>query len=173
MAVCDLAEGVSRWVDLEALDPSQAATILEAAARFPGGWGPAVDVGRTPPELLWGGAGAIPPDDLPGTMGWDVVCGFPVPAVPRPGGSPASGRRCSVETSCRSVHLVSGWLSRNVDGFRLVAPSEDDLRLASGRPDAELGVEYPLPWERNGELCGVLVRMGEAAAARVLVSGSD
>lgn len=171
VAVCDLAEGESRWVALESLEPAPAAGILEAVARFPGGWGPAVDAGRKPPEVLWGGVGAIPPDGLPGTTGWDVVCGFPVPAVPRPGGSDVIWETLQRRDELQAGRLVSGWVSRNVPAVRLVAPSEGDLRLASGRPDAELGVEYPLPWERNGELCGVLVRMGEAAVARVMVSG--
>lgn len=172
VAVCDLAEGVCRWFGLETLDPVRAGEILEVTARFPGGWGPAAHVGRTPQEVLWGGVGALPPDGLPPTVVWDVVCGFPVPAIARPGVSlcvwETLQRRDELQAGC----LVSGWVARRPDAVRVIVPSEGALRLASGRPDAELGVEYPLPWERNGELCGVLVRMGETAAGRALASGS-
>ncbi|MCU0290558.1 MAG: hypothetical protein MUF10_00995 [Thermoanaerobaculaceae bacterium] len=173
VAICDLAEGASHWVGLETREPSGAAALIEAAARFPGGWGPAAGAAGMPAELLWGGTGATPADDLPTAAAWDVVCGFPVPAVPRAGGSQAIWETLQRRDELQAGRLVSGWVSRDVPLVRLVAPSEGTLRLASRRPDAELGVEYPLPWERNGELCGVLVRMGEAAAARAMVSGPD
>jgi hypothetical protein len=46
----------------------------------------------------------------------------------------------------------------------MVAPNEKAWRAFSGRDGADLGVEYPLSWERNGELVGALGRFGAFAA---------
>ena len=48
-----------------------------------------------------------------------------------------------------------------------VGPGADfeQPRLARG---AELGVEYPLPWERNAELGGQRVGLGVATASTAL-----
>ncbi|HNX50851.1 MAG TPA: hypothetical protein PLS53_06860 [Thermoanaerobaculaceae bacterium] len=173
VVILNLTAGTSQAVPLENADAARAAHILDAAARFPGGWGPASSLSGTSPELLWGGIAAVASGTLPGAGKWDLVCGFPVPPLPRPGLSTSIWETIQRRDEQQVGSLVTDWVRAAATGCRVVAPTEADLRSVSGRPDTELAVEYPLPWERNGELCSLLVRMGEAAAARALVTRSD
>ncbi len=175
VAVEDLGEGRSRWVDLTEVGAAEAGVLLRAAAAFPGGW-PPVDVpGGRFAGPLWGGVGVgLGRAPWAGdALEWDVVCGFPVPVVARPalGGSLLELMQRRVEGAAAAG--VSNWLeARGGRSVRLIAPTEAAWRAASGRAGAELGVEYPLPWERNGELTAVALACGAAAAKIVSIPGS-
>ena len=162
LAVTDLVSGEASWAQIHCPPPEAALRRIDATARFAGGWAPLAISSATDHRLLAGGVGSTPAGALPKALEWDVVCGFPVPAVRRPGVGSAIWETVQRRAEMRAAALVASW---KVAGARVVCPTGDALRAASGRPDAELEVEYPLPWERNGELCGVLVQMGEAAVA--------
>lgn len=161
VAVADLVSGAASWAEIHGQVPDEALRRLDAAARFAGGWAPLAVTGVNDHRLLCGGVGAAPPGPLPRAIGWDVVCGFPVPAARRLGVVSAIWETVQRRSELCAAALVVSWRTA---GARVVCPTEAALCSASGRPDAELEVEYPLPWERNGELCSLLVRMGEEAA---------
>lgn len=161
VAVADLVSGDASWAEVHGQPPDEALRRLDAAARFAGGWEPLAVTGADDHRLLCGGVGAVPPGPLPGTLSWDVVCGFPVPGVRRPGVASAIWETVQRRSEMLAAVLVAAWQAA---GAHVVGPTAAALRTASGRRDAELEVEYPLPWERNGELCSLLVRMGELAA---------
>lgn len=160
VAVTDLVAGTGGWVELHGASAEEAAVQLAAAARFPGGWEPLAFGSAREHRVLWGGVGAVPADPLPDASEWDVVCGFLLPGTRRLGPGLAIWETVQRRDEMRVGALVASWQAA---GARIVAPTEAALRAASGRPDAELEVEYPLPWERNGELCSLLVAMGEVA----------
>jgi hypothetical protein len=163
----DLASGRREWEALESLEADDASRLLLAAASFPGGWGA---VGEPPDR--WGGVGL-----LAGTArewaeactAWDVVCGFPVPAARR-----AEVGATLVEAVQRRDELAAGgevaaWAAGALGvPVRVLAPAQDTWLEFEERESADLGLEYPLPWERNGELAGRLVRYGAFAAEVVL-----
>ena len=93
--------------------------------------------------------------------GWDVVCGFPVPPVARPGLGDALLELVQRREEIRAGLTVSSWSS---PGLEVIAPTGAGYARWATRDGAELGIEYPLPWERNGELVGVLVEYGRVAA---------
>jgi len=163
VAVADLVAGRFEWAEVHGQPPREALQRLDAAGRFAGGWAPLRTGSERDHRVLSGGVGAVPPGPLPGAITWDVVCGFSVPALRRPGAGAAIWDIAQRHAEMSAAALAAAW---GAGGARVVAPDEEALRSAAGRPDAELEVEYPLPWERNGELCSLLVRMGEAAAGR-------
>jgi hypothetical protein len=175
VAVADVTAGTTSWVALTGEPADRAGALLRAAATFPAGWAPeALPVGAVG-RRLWGGAGAAlaagPPwSGEPAAL--DVVCGFPVPAVPRP----ALGESLFELVQRREEAFAGAAVSRWVAGVgamsvRVLAPSDVAYREWAGRDNAELGIEYPLPWERNGALASALIRFG-ASAARREASGS-
>ncbi|MGV8039010.1 MAG: hypothetical protein AB2L07_02665 [Thermoanaerobaculaceae bacterium] len=89
VAVCPISSAATAsWAEVHGQPPGRgAAAGSTRAARFAGGWEPLAVTGADDHRLLCGGVGAVPPGPLPGTLSWDVVCGFPVP------GSAAAGRR--------------------------------------------------------------------------------
>jgi hypothetical protein len=100
------------------------------------------------------------------TGAWDVVCGFPVPVCPRPalGGSVLELIQRREEE--RAGAVVTGWHAGEAAGvLRVVAPTARAYLAWTGRENADLGVEYPLPWERNAELTAGMVRFGAFAVA--------
>lgn len=155
VAVSNLVSGRATWLDLNASDVEPAAEALLAAAAFPGGFPPREGAAR-----LWGGvdAGLMAGVDLDPELHWDVVCGFPVPPVDRP----AMGQSLFELVQRRDEMAAGVILADLADGsaVNLLAPGEDGWRRVTGRGDAELGVEYPLPWERNGEVAALLVDLG-------------
>jgi hypothetical protein len=164
VAVEDLRSGARGWFELAGVRPSRAGALLRAAAAFPGGWGPETGREEGAVECLWGGISAALHAPAPwdaGGAGWDVVCGFPVPAIARPaiGGSLLEllQRRSEIEGAAR-IAAVREALGQ--ERFRVVAPSAAEYLAATGADGADLGVEYPLPWERNGGLTTALVRFG-------------
>jgi len=171
VAVEDLAAGTSGWVDLGASAAADAAAALLAAVRFPAGWGPLAGGDDAAPFLCWGGVGLVDrdPEWLAGAGAWDIVCGFPVPPVARAGlgGSLLElvQRREEVRAG-RSVAAIVAAAPERV----LVAPSTGGWTVWAARDGADLGVEYPLPWERNGELVVRLVEYGRFAARAVSTS---
>jgi hypothetical protein len=162
VAVEDLTAGRAGWVELAAVTAAGAAAALRAAVRFPAGWGPVAGGDDAAPGLRWGGAGvASVPGEWPGVdEAWDVVCGFPVPPVTRPalGGS-------LLELVQRRDEVRAGAAAA---GRPVIAPAAASWAAWAARDGAELGVEYPLPWERNGELVGRLVEYGRFAARAAL-----
>ena len=151
----DLVSGHVAWLTLNGLEAEPAAEALLATATFAGGFPP-----REGRARVWGGVGGalMAGVHLDPVLSWDVVCGFPVPPTERP----AMGqslfelvqRRDEIAAGAMLADLASG------SGVRLLAPGEDGWRQVTGRPDAELGVEYPLPWERNGEVTALLMDLG-------------
>ena len=162
VAVEDLTAGAVTWVELSSASPADAAAALEAAASFPAGW-PAAGANDAPaPSLRWGGAGLVADTGwLSEAAGWDVVCGFPVPPVARPGLGDALLELVQRREEIRAGLTVSSWSSPGLD---VIAPTGAGYARWATRDGAELGIEYPLPWERNGELVGVLVEYGRVAA---------
>lgn len=168
VAVEDLTSGAAEWVDLGTLEAVEAGGVLRAAAAFPAGWGPeSVELGGAT-RLLWGGVGMAFQGAMPwaaDALGWDVVCGFPVPAVARPALGGALLELLQRRSEASAAAAIERWVDRADDGsLRMVAPNEKAWRAFSGRDGADLGVEYPLSWERNGELVGALGRFGAFAA---------
>ncbi len=165
VAVEDLTAGAVIWVELSELASEQAAEILAASARFPAGWPASAARSDSATALRWGGAGLVATgaDWLADAVVWDVVCGFAVPPVPRPGLGGSLLELVQRRDEIRAGLAVAGWLSPAV---RLVAPTMEGYSRWAARDGADLGVEYPLPWERNGELLGLLVDFGRTAARR-------
>lgn len=164
VAVEDLGTGEAAWVELAKLAPERAGRMLRVAARFPAGWGPETMTEGEHVRTLWGGVGvamACAPPWRGGQDAWDLVCGFPVPGVVRTvfGGSLLELMQRRQEG--RAAAAVGGWLA-GAEGasLRVIAPDAESYRRWASRDNAELGTEYPLPWERNGELTAGLVRFG-------------
>jgi hypothetical protein len=168
VAVEDVASGAAEWVELGGVVDAEAGGLLRAAAAFPAGWGPQTVCWSGAARRLWGGVGPALRSSAPsagGSGGWDLVCGFPVPATARPalGGSLLELIQRRAEVSAAAG--VGRWVgSPDSRVLRVVAPTEAAWRAWSRRDGADLGVEYPLPWERNGELAGAVVRFGAFAA---------
>jgi hypothetical protein len=161
VAVEDLAGGEATWAVLDGHEPGRDAFLFRAAATFAGGWGPAEHAGA----LVWGGIAALPlfPPALP-TDGWDVVCGFPVPAVGRPGLGQSLFELVQRRDERLAAERVRGWLEAWAGTpYRVVAPTRESWE-GLGRGRGDLGVEYPLPWERNSQLVPDLLAFGAAAA---------
>lgn len=167
VAVEDLSVGRAVWVELGAVAAADAAAALRATVRFPAGWGPVAGGDDAAPALRWGGAGVVAAlGEWPGAPGaWDVVCGFPVPPVVRPalGGA-------LLELVQRRDEVRAG-AAAAAAGRPVIAPAAASWAAWAARDGAELGVEYPLPWERNGELVGRLVEYGRFAARAALAAG--
>jgi hypothetical protein len=176
VAVEDLVAGVGSWLDLAGLTPPQAGAVLRAAASFPAGWGPEPPDPHAPPRRLWGGVGAALQGPWPGAedaADWDVVCGFPVPAVARPALGGALLELVQRRSECAAARAVGGWRSGRARGStRILAPSAAAWREWAERDTAELGVEYPLPWERNAALTSGLVGFGAFAAREAIAATS-
>lgn len=101
------------------------------------------------------------------------MCGFPVPAIARPalGGSLLELVQRRIEGS--AARAVGGWLAGPRGGsMRLLAPSEGAWRAWAARDTAELGVEYPLTWERNAALTSALVGFGGFVARQAVTATS-
>jgi hypothetical protein len=158
VAVGDLVTGVVSWVELSELEARDAGAALIAAASFPAGWPAAAGSGR----LAWGGVGLVGDAAwMAGADAWDVVCGFPVPPAARPGLGDGLLELVQRREEIRAGTVVSGWVSEAV---RVIAPTAEGYARWAARDGADLGTEYPLPWERNGELVGQLVDLGAFAA---------
>jgi predicted acylesterase/phospholipase RssA len=179
VAVEDLRNGSTEWAELARSSAQGAGELLAASARFPAGWGPEVVEEGEPGRLLWGGAGAAtscPPPWADAVGQWDVVCGFPVPVCQRPALGGSLFELIQRREEARAGAVVSEWCTRAPAGaLRLVAPGANAYLAWTGRGTAEFGVEYPLPWERNAELMGGLVRFGAStvAAAERAPSAAD
>jgi len=164
VAVCDLSRGANSWVELAETDPSEAPGIMQAAAAFPAGWGPVEAPCGGGTAILAGGVEAVvgiaaPPSAEP--LSWDIVCGFPVPAVGRGGLGTSLLEQVQRRTEIAAAGLVSRLFeSGAMPGGRLFAPTEQAWASWAGRDGAELGIEYPLPCERNGELVMGLLEFG-------------
>jgi hypothetical protein len=169
VAVEDLSAGTVTWVELSELSPAPAAEALAAAASFPAGWPAVAAADGAAAALRWGGVGLVASGAgwLSEAAGWDVVCGFPVPPVSRPGIGDSLLELVQRREEIRAGSAAAGWGSPMV---RLVAPTTAGYARWAGRGAAELGVEYPLPWERNAELVGLLVDFGRAAASKAVPS---
>jgi len=176
VAVEDLISGEAAWVELASLTAERAGTCLRAAATFPAGWGPESVLEGEATRWLWGGVGAAlacAPPWRSGASAWDVVCGFPVPVVARPALGGSLHELMQRRQEGRAAAAVSGWLARPEGAaLRVVAPTGAAYREWAERDNAELGVEYPLSWERNGALTGAIVRFG-AFVARSVAHGSS
>lgn len=165
VAIDDLKTNQRAWRSIHDAQPSIAATLLAAAASFPGGWGP-VERGS---ERLWGGTSAAIGLPVPATAIriWDIVVGAPVPSLARPG----LGRSLIEQVQRRDEQYAAACavdLAAAVAGeVRVLAPGEQSWRDFAARDTADCGIEYPMAWERNGELTGVLVRFGSFVAARI------
>ncbi|NWF99721.1 MAG: hypothetical protein HXY19_02095 [Thermoanaerobaculaceae bacterium] len=171
VAVADLSAGVLRRIELSQRPAGQAAHFLRAAAAFPGGWGPVAGEGEESANLLAGGveaAGVLVPLLAEEPVAWDVVCGFSVPAVPRPGLASSLLEQVQRRGEMGAAALVADTVERHRARVRLFAPTAPLWQEHAARDGAELGVEYPLPWERNGELLALLVGFGRFVARRVV-----
>ena len=169
VALADLGTGSLGWFALAPAGPAEAGALLAAAATFAAGWG-ARRVGTDAGELLLlGGVGVVPTDAPPGVAAGpcDLVCGFPVPALARPGVAGTMLETVQRRDECLAAARVATWGGAP----RLLAPTADAYRRWAARDNAELGVEWPLPSERNGELTGTLVEFGAAVARAALESG--
>jgi hypothetical protein len=161
VALADLEGGTVGWFAVGGRQAAEAGELLTAAATFAGGWGPrriAAAAGR----LVLGGVGSLPHEapERAGTLGCDLVCGFPVPAVARVGSAAALLETVQRRDELHGAAVIASWRR----GARLVAPTAAAYRAWAGRDNAELDVEWPLPTERNGELTGLLVEFGAVAA---------
>lgn len=169
IAVCDTARGADFWVELAAVEPDAAVQMLRAAASFPGGWGPIETTLGGKTAMLTGGvlAAAGLAEVLENERwAWDIVCGFPVPAARRPG----LGASLLEQIQRRAETSAAAWVAAAAAGrpkaaIRVIAPGEACYRQWATRDGADLGVEYPLPWERNGDLVAALVEFGAFSAA--------
>lgn len=168
VAVDDLGTGEAAWVELAELAPEPAGRMLRAAATFPAGWGPEIVVEGDNVRTLWGGVGvalACAPPWRSGQGAWDVVCGFPAPGMARTALGGSLLELMQRRQEARSAAAVGGWVGRPESAsLRLIAPEAKAYRAWAARDNAELGAEYPLPWERNGELTASLVRFGAFVA---------
>lgn len=158
-----LTGGDANWVQLEREDTFGISRFLGVTAGFAGGFPPRPG---TPDgeSWAWGGVAAaiVAGLDLDPRLQWDVVCGFPVPPrVRRTLGTSL------FELVQRRDEIAAGRSlapMRSRSGIRVIAPDEVGWRQVTSRPDAELDAEYPLPWERNGEMTVLLVSLGFLAA---------
>jgi len=168
-AVEDVAGGVTAWVELTGVSPAAAGDLVRAAATFPAGWGPVVTGEDEASRRLWGGAGAALACTAPwaGAGGaWDVVCGFPVPVARRSALGASLLELIQRREEARGGSVVSEWLAaEGAAGLRLIAPTPATYAAWAARENADLGVEYPLPLERNGQLASGMVRYGAFAVA--------
>jgi predicted acylesterase/phospholipase RssA len=164
VAVEDVNSGEAAWVDLGGQPARRAGTLLRAAATFPAGWGPETSAEDEGMRCLWGGVGAALACDPPWVGGpptWDVVCGFPVPVAVRPALGESLHELIQRRQEAYAAAAVSRWLARKGDASpRVIAPSATAYREWAERDNADLGIEYPLSWERNGALTGAMVRFG-------------
>ena len=177
VAVEDLRRGTSDWVEFTTIGAMEAGAVLRAAAAFPGGWGPERIEMDGATRLFWGGVEAAFRGAMP-VVGagrvWDVVCGFPVPAVGRPAPGGALLELIQRRSEASAAAAVERWVDGAAAGtVRLVAPAERGWRVFSERDGADLGVEYPLPWDRNGELTAVLVGFGAFAVGNADVGRTE
>jgi len=169
VALADLGTGALEWVALGSAGAAEAGALLAAAATFAGGWGPRRVAAGGVDRLVLGGVGALPAAAPAGAFPetCDIVCGFPVPAAMRPGLGGALLETVQRRDECRAAAIVAGW----GDAPRLLAPTPAGYRGWAARENADLGVEWPLPTERNGELAGLLVEFGAVVARAALESG--
>ncbi|MEW6337930.1 MAG: hypothetical protein AB1625_11090 [Acidobacteriota bacterium] len=171
-AVEDMVDGRRGWLDLTAGHAAEAAGNLDAAARFPVGWPPRRESEPPGESIRWGGTGALP-ESLPEEVlnaRVDLVCGFPVPPARRPelGDSllELAQRRDEIGAAVRA----QAWAQLLCRDSRVLAPDGRAWVEWSGRDGADLGVEYPLPWSRNGEVAAAIIQFGREAARRALKS---
>lgn len=152
VCVEDLGSGSRGWRELG--DGDQ----LAQTAAFPCGWPPV--------SGFWGGLGACAELDFPplASPEVDVVCGFPVPAVERPGLGKALLATVQRREEIAAAQTVARWAGQR-SGLRVFAPSQQQYAAFAKREGALLGVEYPLPVEHNAELCSTLVVFGRFVAA--------
>ncbi len=170
VAVEDLVDGRRGWADLAHDSAAGAGEDLQAAARFPAGWPPCRESGPVQERVRWGGTGALP-GSLPEavrTMPVDLVCGFPVPAARRPELGDSLLELVQRREEIGAAGRAEEWTGLLRRGSRVVAPEAGHWAGWSGRDGADLGVEYPLPWSRNGEVAAAVVRFGREAALRAL-----
>jgi hypothetical protein len=169
VALADLEAGSLGWVALGSAGAAEAGVLLAAAATFAAGWGPRHIGTGGGKRLLLGGVGAVPVGAPAGMAAGrcDLVCGFPVPQVTRPGLVSSLLEVVQRRDECRAAASVASW----GDAPRPLVPTTAAYRRWAARDNAELGVEWPLPTERNGELAGLLVEFGAAVARAALESG--
>jgi hypothetical protein len=163
VAVTGLRQGSAKWVGLECIAPQDAFEIVQAAACFPGGW-PAGTSEQG--ELLWGGVSAAVLAGLPDLAMCDVVCGFAVPGVERPALGRSLLELVQRRDEVAAAAAVQGWCAGQSGRRRLLAPNRSLWAAGGADPDAELGVEYPLPWERNAGLVRRLLELGRLSACQ-------
>lgn len=165
----DVQGGCCAWQALAGATAQTAWDALRAAASHPAGWECVAEPGGE--GQSWGGVGVLaalePPWRLRGGE-WDVVCGFPVPAVARPGLGGALLDLIQRRGEISAAAAVTAWTARDKPPRRLVAPTPDAYLGWTAREGADLGVEYPLPNERNGELLASLVGFGRVVAEATL-----
>ncbi len=172
VAVEDLGTGEAAWVELAKLTPERAGAMLRAAATFPAGWGPETVTEGESIRTLWGGVGAAvacAPPWRDEKSAWDLVCGFPLPGAVRSALGGSLLELMQRRQEARAGTAVGGWLA-GAEGasLRVIAPDAESYRRWASRDNAELGTEYPLPWERNGELTAGLVRFGVFVARSLM-----
>ncbi len=175
VAVEDLGAGRSAWVELTGVDAAQAGVLVRAAATFPGGWGPQEVAGGRWAGPVWGGVEAALGGEAPWSrdvLAWDVVCGFPLPAIARAALGGSLVELMQRRSESRAAAGVERWLhAAEGRSLRLIGPDAAAWRACSGRDASDIGVEYPLPWERNGELTAGVLACGAAAAKLALGEG--
>jgi predicted acylesterase/phospholipase RssA len=161
LALEDLFQGSVRWCLWEE------GQDLVAACAFPGGWGPD-DQGR------WGGVGVCGELPLPplSSSRVDLVCGFPVPKVARPGLDRSLFTTWQRREELAAAALAERWQSQ-LPGVRVYAPQASSFQRFTQRDNALLGVEYPLPLEQNAALCQLLVEYGHFVAAQVSIEEGE
>jgi predicted acylesterase/phospholipase RssA len=169
VAVEDVGSGATGWLQLRDLPAWRAGEMLRVSATFPAGWGPEALADGGAIRRFWGGVGvaiACPPPwrDQGGT--WDVVCGFPVPVSARPALGESLLELIQRREEVRAGAAVSAWRAGvPTPSLRVIAPTAERYLAWAGRSSADLGVEYPSPWERNGELIAAMVRFGAFVAS--------
>lgn len=162
-----------RWASLEAATAPEAWRFLMASACFPAGWPPAVGLPESGPEPLWGGVAAVPSGGIPATgeiIAWDVVCGFPVPATCGSAWSPSLFELVQRRDLACAAERIQEWRREPGSAVRLVAPTAEAWTRFANRDGADLGLEYPLPWEQNGELTAIVISFGRFVAGEVLAA---
>ncbi len=173
VAVHDLDLGESRWHPIESVGAPEAVGVLTAAACFPAGWPPLAAHSESSPGPLWGGVAAVPGGGVPTALKaarWDVVCGFPVPAARRSAAGPSLFELVQRRDLDGAAERVRGWRRELGGAVRVVAPTAEAWTRFADRDGADLGLEYPLPWEQNGELTALVLSFGRFVAAEVLAS---
>lgn len=149
----ELASGQRDWREL-----SHGEQLVGAAA-FPWGFPPVAG--------LWGGVGACAELDFPPLAApeVDVVCGFPLPAVERPGLGHALLTTVQRREEIAAAKTVTRWAGQR-SGLHIFAPTQEQYAAFARRDGALLGVEYPLPLEHNAEIVSVMVEFGRFVGAR-------